>query len=83
MSLFEFKKRIFWKGPKSGRSTVTYTENMTKGLEQLEEATGETIPDLICMALEALLIDACKKKLIDPPKGEEMAFKELFGDRSS
>lgn len=77
---YDIKKRIFWKGDKPKKTTLSLTLNMWNGLEELAEATGETIPDLICRSLETFLIEMVRQGMIKPPAGEEATIKQLLSD---
>ncbi len=74
---YDIKKKIFWKGPKPHKTTMSFTANMFTGLTQLSEVTGTSVPDLVCEALEPFLIEMVKQGLIPAPKGEEDSFKDL------
>ena len=80
---YEIKKKVFWKGEKPKKTTLSLTQNMWDALEALSEATGDTIPDIICASLETFLVDMVRQGLIKAPKGEEATIHELLDKHSS
>ncbi len=77
---YDIKKRVFLKGDKPKKTTLSLTTNMYTALEQLSEATGESVPDIICKSLETFLVEMVRRDLIKPPKGEESTIREILDD---
>jgi hypothetical protein len=75
---YDIKKRVFWKGDKPKKTTLSLTTTMYKALEDLAKATGESIPDIICKSLEVFLVEMVKQGLIQAPKGEESTIRDLL-----
>lgn len=76
--IYNIKKRVFWKGVKPNKTTMSFTDNMYKALEELSIKTGQSVPDLVSESLEMFLIEMCRSGMIKPPKGEEKIVNEIL-----
>lgn len=73
-------KRIFYKGDKSVRTTISMTPSMEKALLELKELSGDSVPKIVCEAIEDYLVAAAIRGIIKVPKGEESALQEIISE---
>jgi hypothetical protein len=74
---YDIKKRMFWKGEKPKKTTLSLSIPMWSALESLSKVTGESVPDLICKTLESMLVEMVHEGLIEAPEGETVTKKDV------
>lgn len=68
----EFKRiqsRIFMRGPKDNRTTVSLSENTFKALEEIAKQIDQSIPEVIGDVIESYLVFLAKEGDIPWPEG--------------
>lgn len=68
---YQIKKTVFLRGVKSEKTTLSLTTSMYDALKFIAEETGDTVPEVICEALEQYLTHLLKNGAIPAPKTDE------------
>jgi hypothetical protein len=74
---YSIRKKIFWKGTKSEKHSLSLSKPMSEALKGLADQVGDSVPNLIAEVLEQFLVQMVKDGMIKLPPGEEDTFKEL------